>query len=105
MRKSRSSEEQIAYALRQVENGTPATALCRKLGISEEAFYRWKRARREGVAKLGRVKHLEEEEWQAQAAGRGPDARQGDAAGRAFQNILRPTGKRVRRLSVEGELA
>ena len=44
MRKSRFSEEQIAYALRQVESGTPATALCRKLGISEETFYRWKRA-------------------------------------------------------------
>jgi hypothetical protein len=43
MRKSRFSEEQIAYALRQVESGTPATALCRKLAISEETFYRWKR--------------------------------------------------------------
>lgn len=38
MRKSRFSEEQIAYALRQVESGTPATALCRKLRISEETL-------------------------------------------------------------------
>jgi hypothetical protein len=39
---SRVSEEQIAFVLRQVEGGTPATALLRKPGISEETFYRWK---------------------------------------------------------------
>jgi putative transposase len=62
MRKSRFSEEQIAYALRQVESGTPAMALCRKLGISEETFYRWKRKYAGmGVAELRRVKQLEEE--------------------------------------------
>ena len=33
------SEEHIAYALRQVEQGTPAAELCRKLGISEQTFY------------------------------------------------------------------
>jgi putative transposase len=62
MRKSRFSEEQIAYALRQVESGAPATALCRKLGISEETFYRWKRKYAGmGVAEFRRVKQLEEE--------------------------------------------
>ncbi len=62
MRKSRFSEEQIAYALRQVESGRPATALCRKFGISEETFYRWKRKYAGmGVAELRRVKQLEEE--------------------------------------------
>ena len=39
MRKSRFTEEQIAYALRQVEAGTPAAQLCRKMGISEQTFY------------------------------------------------------------------
>jgi putative transposase len=43
MRKSRFTEEQIAYALRQVEAGTPAAQLCRKMGISEQTFYVWKR--------------------------------------------------------------
>jgi len=33
------SEEHIAYALRQVEQGTPVAELCRKLGISEQTFY------------------------------------------------------------------
>jgi len=47
MRKSRFTEEQIAYAIRQVEQGTPAADLCRKMGISEQTFYTMgKRARR-----------------------------------------------------------
>lgn len=41
MRKSRFSEEQIAYTLRQAEAGTPVKELCRKLGISEQTFYPW----------------------------------------------------------------
>ena len=62
MRKSRFSEEQIAYALRQVEQGTPATELCRKLGISEQTFYPWKKKYAGmGVLELKRVKQLEEE--------------------------------------------
>jgi putative transposase len=62
MRKSRFSEEQIAYALRQVEQGTPATELCRKLGISEQTFYTWKkRFAGMGVSELKRVRQLEEE--------------------------------------------
>ena len=43
MRKSTFTEEQIAYALRQVESGTPVADICRKLGVSEQTFYRWKR--------------------------------------------------------------
>ena len=43
MKKSHVIEEQMTYALRQVEVGTPATQVCRELGISEQTFYRWKR--------------------------------------------------------------
>jgi putative transposase len=62
MRKSRFTEEQIAYALRQVESGTPVAQLCRKMGISEQTFYVWKRRfAGMGVAELKKVKQLEDE--------------------------------------------
>jgi putative transposase len=37
------TEEQIGMALRQVEAGTAVGEICRKLGIAEPTFYRWKR--------------------------------------------------------------
>ncbi len=43
MKKSRFSEEQIAMALRQAEAGTPVVEICRKLQVTEQTFYRWKR--------------------------------------------------------------
>lgn len=36
------SEEQIVFALKQVENGVKASEVCRKLGMSKQSFYRWK---------------------------------------------------------------
>jgi putative transposase len=43
MKQSRFTEEQIVHALRQAEAGTPAVEVCRKLGVREQTFYRWKR--------------------------------------------------------------
>jgi putative transposase len=43
MKKGRFSEEQIAFALRQAETGTPVAEVIRKMGISEQTFYRWKK--------------------------------------------------------------
>jgi putative transposase len=42
MKRKRFTEEQIAYALRQAESGTPVAEICRKLGVTEQSFYRWK---------------------------------------------------------------
>lgn len=62
MKKSVFTNEQILYALRQVEAGTPVAEVCRKLGISEQTFYRWKRKfAGMGVAELRRLRQLEEE--------------------------------------------
>lgn len=62
MKKSRFSEEQIAYALRQVEGGTPVGDVCRQVGVSEATFYIWKRKFAHlGVSELRRLRQLEDE--------------------------------------------
>jgi putative transposase len=43
MRTSKFTNEQIVQALRQAESGTPVVDICRKLGVSEQTFYRWKK--------------------------------------------------------------
>ena len=60
--KKRFTEEQIAFALRQAEGGTSVTEVCRKMGVSEQSFYRWKRKYEGmGVAELRRLRQLEDE--------------------------------------------
>ena len=56
MKRARFSEEQITYALRQVEAGTPPADVCRQLGCSEASFYIWKK--RYGNLGLTEVKEL-----------------------------------------------
>jgi putative transposase len=56
------TEEQIAFCLRQSESGTAVAEIVRKMGISEQTFYRWKKKYAGlGVAELRRLKQLEEE--------------------------------------------
>ncbi len=43
MRKSKFTPEQILQALRQAESGTTVVDICRKLGVTETTFYRWKK--------------------------------------------------------------
>jgi putative transposase len=57
------TEEQIAFALRQSEAGTSVAEIIRKLGISEQTFYRWKqRFVGLGIAELRRLRIIEEED-------------------------------------------
>ena len=62
MKKTKFTEEQIAFALRQAETGTRVAEVCRKTGISDATFYNWrKKYGGLGVPELRRLKQLEEE--------------------------------------------
>ena len=62
MKRSRFSEQQIAFTLQQAESGTPVGEICRKMGVSEQTFYRWKK-RFGGLmpSEVRRLKQTEEE--------------------------------------------
>jgi putative transposase len=62
MKKTRYSEEQIGFALRQSETGTLVGEVIRKMGISTQTFYRWKKQYGQmAVDEIRRLKQLEEE--------------------------------------------
>ena len=62
MKKSRFSEQQIAYILKQADGGASVEEVCRKAGISQQTYYRW-RKKYDGLmpSELKRLKQLEEE--------------------------------------------
>ena len=62
MKSSRYTPEQVTFAMRQAESGTPVPEVCRKMGIAEQTFYRWKRKYAGmGVAEVRKLRILEEE--------------------------------------------
>ena len=62
MKKSRFTEEQIAYALRLTESGTVVADVCRQMGIAEATFYVWKKKYASlGVAELRQMRQMQEE--------------------------------------------
>lgn len=65
MKKSKFTEEQIAFALKQAETGTPVSQVIRKMGITEQTFYRWKK-KYGGMlpSDLRKLRQLEEENRQ-----------------------------------------
>ena len=69
MKKSRFTNEQIAFALKQAETGTPVSESCRKMGASEPTFYRWKKKFDGlGVAEVRRLRELEDENKRLKAS-------------------------------------
>ena len=78
MKKSRYAKEQISFALRQVETGTPVAEVIRGMGIAEQTFFRWKKVYAGlGVGELRCVKH----------ARRAPQSRQAYLAGCSVKNV------------------
>jgi putative transposase len=62
MKKSKFTEQQIAFALRQADAGTKVKDLIRQLGIAEQTFYRWRRKYGGlGPSELRKLRQLEGE--------------------------------------------
>jgi putative transposase len=62
VKRSRFTEEQIAFALKQQELGSPVEEICRKMGIAQATFFNWKkRFSGLGPSELRRLRQLEEE--------------------------------------------
>ncbi len=62
MKRSKFTEQQIVFALKQAETGISVAEVCRKIGISEATFFNWKR-KFSGLrtAELRRLRQLEDE--------------------------------------------
>jgi len=62
MKRKRYTESQIVFALRQAESGTTVAEICRKMGIAEMTFFRWKK-RYAGmdISEIRRLRQLEDE--------------------------------------------
>jgi putative transposase len=62
MKRSKFTEAQIVFAIKQSETGTPVSEVCRKMGISEATFYNWKKKYGGlGVSELRLLRQLQEE--------------------------------------------
>jgi putative transposase len=81
---SRSTEEQIAYALRHAESGTPPADVCRQVGVSEATFYIWrKKYAHLGVSEVRKLRSLEDENARLKRLVARPDVGQARARGGA----------------------
>ncbi len=65
MKKSKFTESQIVFAIKQVETGTRVDEVCRKIGVSEATFYNWKKKYGGlGLSELRELRQLKEENAQ-----------------------------------------
>lgn len=58
MKRKRFTEEQIIKALKEVDGGAEARDVCRRMGVSEQSFYRWRR--RFGGMEVSEARRLRE---------------------------------------------
>jgi len=58
MKQKRFTEEQIIKALKEVDGGAEVRDVCRRLGVSEQSFYRWRR--KYGGLEVSEAKRLRE---------------------------------------------
>mgnify|MGYP000927865994 CR=1 FL=1 len=62
MKKTKFTEQQIVFALKQAESGTRVDEICRKMGISEATYYNWKKKYGGlGMTELRQLRQLQEE--------------------------------------------
>jgi putative transposase len=62
MKRSKFTEAQIVFALKQSETGVTVEEICRKMGVSEATFYNWKRKYGGlGISELRELRMLKEE--------------------------------------------
>jgi len=58
MKRKRFTEEQIIKALKEVDGGGEVRDVCRRLGVTEQSFYRWRR--KYGGLEVNEAKRLRE---------------------------------------------
>jgi putative transposase len=62
MKKTKFTEQQIVFALKQAEAGTRVDEICRKMGVSEATYYNWKKKYSGlGISELRQLRQLQEE--------------------------------------------
>ena len=101
MKKSRFTEEQISFALKQAETGTPVAEVLRRMGdLGADILPLEEALRRVGHWRAAASEAARGREPQAEAARRGPQPRQAHFAGRSVKKALRPDRRRelVRRV-------
>lgn len=62
MKKSKFTEAQIVFSIKQADNGVSVSEICRKMGISEATFYNWKKKYGGlGISELRELRQLKDE--------------------------------------------
>ncbi|MBB6144468.1 transposase [Silvibacterium bohemicum] len=90
----RFSVEQIVAVLKQAELGVPVAEVIRKVGISEQTFYRCEGAVcRDGDGSGSSAEATPGREQPVEAVGRRSELGQDDAPGCAEKKVLRPSGR------------